>query len=322
MAPETIRTLLHNTKTHELSLTSLPAPSDPQLILLKVHTTSLTSGELLWTEALHPDTPVPGFDVAGTVISAPSNSKFKLGDSVYALTSFSRAGAARELQLALETELALKPASLSWEEAASVPLSALTAWQCLFVHGGLKEPNEDEAAKGVRVLITAASGGVGVWVVQLARLAGAYVVATCGPSNVKFVHGLGADEVLDYSKTNLKEWVAEDLENRRFDVVIDCKGGDVLEEAWTAVKSGGFFDSVAEPVDKAKPTKGVADGIRTKWFIVEQDGEQLAKISSLIETGKVKAVLDSVFALDDWEKAFERLNGGHARGKVVLKIAE
>lgn len=324
----TIKTLLHNTKTHSLSLESHPAPSTNSLAqspyhLIQVRATSLTNGELLWLEPNSLESPVPGFDVAGTVVSSPPGSKFKAGDEVYALTAFSRQGAAREQQIALEEELALKPRSLSWEEAATVPLSALTAWQALFVHGGL-DAISDSASKynrKKRVLVTAASGGVGVWVVQLAHLAGAFVVATCGPRNVDFVEALGADEVLDYTKTNLADWIQED-DSRKFDFVIDCKGGDTLTEAWKAVKPNGFLNSVAQPSEAKKPDGGVAEGVRTLWFIVEPNGEQLERITDLINSGKCEAIADSVWKLEDWKQAFERLGSGHARGKVVLKMAE
>ena len=328
MTSTNIKTLIHDSKSHTLSLTTHPAPltavpSEPEFHLLKVQTTALTNGELLWSELSSLEYPVPGFDVAGTVVSAPVESRFKAGDDVYALTSFSRAGAAREQQVALESELALKPRSLSWEDAATVPLSALTAWQALFVHGGLEDISEAIVASSEkkRVLVTAASGGVGVWAVQLAKRAGAFVVAVCGPKNVGLSKELGADEVLDYTKTALSDWVGQD-ESRKFDVVIDCKGGDTLTDAWKAVKPNGFLDSVAMPAETKKPSDGIADGVRSHWFIVEPNGQQLAHITDLIDSKKCKAVLDSVWKLDDWEKAFERVDSGHARGKVVLKVAE
>ncbi|KAF2095620.1 NAD(P)-binding protein [Rhizodiscina lignyota] len=297
--------------------------SRSQYNLISVRATSLTSGELFWPEPNSLEFPIPGFDMAGVVISPASRSEFKTGDEVYALTSFSRAGAAREQQIALDAELALKPKSLSWEEAATVPLSALTASQALFVYAGLSALPQDNEKDGEkkRVLVTAASGGVGVWAVQFASRAGAFVVATCGPSNIDFVKELGAHEVLDYTNTNLSQWVQED-DSRRFDIVIDCKGGDTLAEAWTVVKPSGFLNSVAQPAETKKPATGVAEGVRTHWFIVDPDGGQLELVSNLIESGKCKAIVDSIWSLDDWREAFQRLDSGHARGKVVLKVSD
>ena len=215
------------------------------------------------------------------------------------------------------------PRGVAWEEAASVPLSALSAWQALFVHAGLSASGKEggENARRKRVLVTAAAGGVGVWAVQLARAAGAEVVGTCGAANGEFVRGLGADEVLDYKVTDLKEWVGAE-EGRRFDVVLDCAGGKTLEDAWTCVKDGGVVISVAQPPETKKPTENVRKDVRSVWFIVEPSRQQLGEIMRLVENGKCKGVVDSVWEIENWEKALERLKGGHTRGKVVLKLAE
>lgn len=323
-----IKTLLHKKTDHSLSLQDHPAPSttyegNDKFLLLEVNATALTSGELLWPEVNELAYPIPGMDVAGTILTTPASSRFKTGDRVYGYTAVVRPGAAREQQIALESELALMPEALSWDEAATMPLSALTAWQVLFDHAGLRLQSQQTGSPDsrTRVLVTAASGSVGVWAVQLAHLAGAYVVATCGPKNVDLVKSLGADEVLDYTKTSLSTWAAEDS-GRAFDVVIDCKGGAILTEAWKCVKSKGFFNSVAEPPEDLKPATGVAPDVRSKWFIVEPNGGQLAEISKLVEEGKCKAVVDSSWGLGEWQKALERLNSGHARGKVVLRVKQ
>jgi len=320
--------------------TSKSDPDTSKFYLIHTHAVALTRGELAWPEPLSVPIPIPGYDIAGTIVCAPTvpASKrgseqtippFKPGDAVYALTSFSRQGNAREVSIALEDEIALKPKNLGWEEAASVPLSALTAYQALFVHAGLKPPTveaertarENEGKNiGKRVLVTAAAGGVGVWAVQLAHAAGARVVGTCGTSNVDFVKSLGADEVIDYSGTNLLDWVNEVRENRAFDIVLDCVGGQALEDAWKTAKPGGRVISVAEPPDTKKPKEGVQEGVESRWFIVEPNGSQLEEITKFIEGGKGKGVVDSVYDLQDWEKAFERLESGHAKGKVVLKV--
>jgi NADPH:quinone reductase-like Zn-dependent oxidoreductase len=171
-----------------------------------------------------------------------------------------------------------------------------------------------------RVLVTAASGSVGVWGIQLAREAGLEIVGTCGTSNVEFVKSLGAQTVLDYTKTSLLDWVSEDLEARGFDVVFDCIGGQTLTDSWKCARRGGKVISVAEPPDPKKPTDGVADAVEGVWFIVKANGPALAEVTSLIEEGKCKPVVDSVYTLEQFKEAFDRLEGGHAKGKVVLTV--
>lgn len=314
-------------KTLTLSTTH-PEPTSteyPTAYIIRTKATALTRGELTWPEPLEPEIPVPGFDLAGTIISTPLTDgphAFKVGDEVYALSTFSWQGNAKEVTKATEEELAIRPKNLSWEEAASVPLSALSAWQALFVHGKLTAPGADATGKnkGKRILVTAASGSVGIWGVQLAHLAGAEVVGTCGPSNVEFVKSLGADTVLDYTKIDLLEWVSEDREARGFDVILDCIGGQTLTDAWKCARRQGKVVSVAEPPDPKKPTDGISHGVQGVWFIVVPNGQELKQITGLIDEGKAKFVVDSVYELEEYEKAFERLEGGHAKGKVVLRV--
>ncbi|KAI0123016.1 hypothetical protein BJ170DRAFT_122322 [Xylariales sp. AK1849] len=327
--PSSTLTLLHNPQTYTLSLTlqpvPLPVPNSEQH-LLRIRAIALTRNELTWPEPLAATpSPIPGYEISGTVLLAPPSSPFQRGSEVIARTSFERPGNAREYGIALTGELGLKPKRLAWEEAATVPLSALTAWQGLFVHGGVVAPGEHAAAKeensGKRVLVTAAAGGVGIFAVQLAKLAGAYVVGTCGPENLEFVYSLGADEVLNYRETDLDSWAQED-DCRKFDLVLDCVGGRTLEQVWKTTKKGGMVISVAEPAEGKIPKDGVAEDVRSKWFIVEADGEHLGRLTKLIEEGKCKVVFDSAFSLEDYEKAFEKVQGGHARGKVVLRIED
>jgi NADPH:quinone reductase-like Zn-dependent oxidoreductase len=169
------------------------------------------------------------------------------------------------------------------------------------------------------VLVTAASGGVGLWVVQLAKLAGCEVVGTCGPDNIEFVKSCGAVEVVNYRTTSLKSWVEED-ESRMFDVVIDCVGRSSLEEAWWAVKDNGTLISIYQPPEQLKPKELEKKGVRNLFFIMTPNGEQLKKITGLWEEGKVRPAVDSVFKFENFEKAFERVASGHAKGKVVISF--
>jgi NADPH:quinone reductase-like Zn-dependent oxidoreductase len=316
----------------DYNLAEPTAADSPSPYIIRTKATALTRGELAWPEPLSHAIPVPGYDLAGVVISTPTAPPpeneayvFKPGDEIYAMTTFLNQGNARETSVAQGKEMALKPRNISWEEAATVPLSALSAWQALFVHGKLS-PNFDKErgykCSKPRVLITAASGGVGVWGVQLAHLAGAEVVGTCGPSNVDFVRSLGADTVLDYTETKILDWVSADTdrEARGFDVVLDCIGGQTLADSWKCARNGGRVISVAEPPESRRPVEGIAEGVDGVWFIVSESGVQLAQITELIEGRKCRAVVDNVYGLEEWKDAFGRLEGGHAKGKVVLRV--
>ncbi|KAK3207425.1 hypothetical protein GRF29_103g965336 [Pseudopithomyces chartarum] len=300
-----------------------PTSADcPECYIIRSKATALTREELTWPEPKSPDIPVPGLDLAGEIISIPKKAgqfAFKPGDEVYALTTFTWKGNARDITVGHEKELALKPKNLSWEEAASVSLSALSAYQALFVHGGLAPPKSGNNS-GKRVLVTAASGGVGLWGVQLAREAGAEVVGTCGTSNVDFVKGLGAETVLDYKKTDILEWVSVDRASRGFDVVLDCIGGENLTDAWKCARNGGKVIGVAEPPDPKKPADGVAQDVQSVWFIVTPSGVQLAEVTDLLERNKCRAVVDSIYELENFEAAFDKLEKGHSKGKIVLKL--
>lgn len=327
-----MRALIRTADSKTLTLdTSHPEPTptaSPSFYLIRSHATALTRDELTWPEPLEQEIPIPGYDLAGTVISAPTappiddgEHVFKPGDEIYAMTTFVNKGNARDITEAHGCEMALKPKNMGWEEAASVPLSALSAWQALFVHGKLT-PSFDgpKSNTGKRVLITAASGGVGIWGVQLAHLAGTEVVATCGPTNVDYVKSLGADTVLDYTKTNLQEWVSHDRASRGFDVILDCIGAQTLTESWTCAREGGIVISVAEPPNPKKPAEGVVEGVQGVWFIVTWSGKQLSRLTELIEQGRCGARVDSVYPLEQYKEAFERLQGGHAKGKVILRL--
>lgn len=311
-----------NTESNQLELVSQPVPSPSQgEILIKVKASAITNGELTWGVFMKwPKYQTVTYDVVGTVVSTAPESRFKAGDEVYGRIDASRLGSAAEFAILLESETAFKPKNLTVEEATTVPMSAITSWQALFTQAGLKEPaanGTDKVNQGKRVLITAASGGVGIFGVQLAKLSGATVIATSGADNVDFVRSLGADEVVDYKKQSMSEWVGSD-ESKKFDVVIDAVGGRTLENNWSVVKEGGVLVSI-HPTFKL-PEGGAPNGVKGWFFIMTSDGKQLERISNHIEKGQIKSVYDSAFELGDYQKAFDRVATGHARGKVVLKL--
>ncbi len=181
---------------------------------------------------------------------------------------------------------------------------------------GFDDPNTNEK----RVLVTAAAGGAGVWLVQLARIAGFEVVAQVGSAkNDKFVRGLGASKTVNYKTTSLKEWTERE---GPVDIVFDLLGGKALEEAWFCVKDRGTLISIFEPPEGRRPGGLKNKVVENGFFIMEPNGQQLAEISRLLNEGKCQAVVDSIWELEEYNGAFERLNGGHANGKVVIKVTE
>lgn len=324
--PNTTPTILHSVSNHTLSLDSHPSPiPSPSQYTLQVHYTTFTNGELLWPEPNSLPQPIPGFDILATVLSPPSAAPaagvtyFPPGTRVYGFTSFSRPGNARGISVAEHSELTEVPEGLESSAAVSVPLSGLTAWQALFGKGGLE--TTEGANRGRRVLVSAAAGGVGIWAVQVARWAGAEVVGICGAKNAEFVKELGANEVLDYRSTKVGECVRE-KDGRMFDVVIDCVGGEALKEAWLAVKEGGVLISIVAPLDNQKPLEGVKAGVKSLFFIVEPNGDELKQLGKLIVGKKLRPVVDSVWPLEEYHKAWERVIGGHVTGKVVLQVSQ
>ena len=329
--PDTAKTLTFDVSSKSLKLKSSypiprpdPAKSDH---LIQVKTTALCARELEWpilfSEYIFAENPdkvvTPGYDLAGTIIASPPDSPFRPGEEIYARTRASRPGNCREYTIARTDEMALKPRTLSWVDAATVPLSAITAWQALFEHAGLKGL-DDPNARGKRLLVTAAAGGVGIWLVQLASTAGLEVVAQIGsPQNDEFMRALGASETINYRTTSLKEWADK---QGPADIVVDSVGGSTLEEEWFCVKDGGVLISIVEPPEPRKPNRLEKRDVKALFFIMEPNGQHLAQISKSLEDGRCRPVVDSVFQLDDFEKAFERLNGGHSRGKIVVKVAE
>ena len=290
--------------------------------LIKVHAVALCANELVWNE-WHPipgKELVPGYDFCGTVVSSPPSSPFTSGCKVYGIHNFERAGAAREYTIAKTEELALVPKGLSDAEVAAITLSARSAWQALF--GKAEWVAEEGWAKGKTLVVTAASGGVGNWAVQLGRIVGAKVVGTTGPDNVDFVRELGASEVVNYRTSSLKEWAHGKSEDELADVVLTCVGGEAITDAWYALKNGGAILDIAGPLQPhdLKPQEVTVTPRTEEFFVMNPDAKNLDEITKWIEEGKAKPVVDGVYRFDDFEKAFERSNGGHARGKVVLTL--
>ncbi|KAL2784381.1 NAD(P)-binding protein [Aspergillus keveii] len=307
-------------KSTNLTLSNVPTPKPaPNTTehLIRIHTVSPCAGELLWPANFPPeggrDLWIPCPDMAGTVVQAPENSPFKPGDEVYARANYLRNGGGSEYTIGVTEEIAKRPSGLSWIDTAAIPLSAQTAWQALFVQSGLGSI-EGGNWKGKRVLVTAASGSVGSWVVQLAKVAGATVIGTSGTDNIEFVKSLGADDVVDYKTTTLKKWVES---AGQVDVVIDCIGRKSLEDAWWTIKDDGVLLSIFQPPETAVP-EGYTGNVKGRFFIMGPVREHLEAITKLVEEGKVRGTVDSVWPVTQFKEAFDRVASGKARGKVII----
>lgn len=270
---------------------------------------------------------VLGHDLAGVVVRVGARVKgFKAGDEVYARPSDHHIGAFAELIAVPEKDLALKPKRLTMEQAASLPLVALTAWQGLVERGQLK--------RGQKVFIQAGAGGVGTIAIQLAKHLGA-TVATTSTSNVELVRSLGADVVIDYRK--------EDFETKLsgYDLVLHSLDSKTLEKSWRVLRAGGRLISLKGPPDPAFAeeigapwyvklltrllsfgTRRKAKGLGTEYsfLFMKASGEQLREIARLVDAGAIRPVVDKVFPFASTNEAIAHVETGRARGKVVIKV--
>jgi NADPH:quinone reductase-like Zn-dependent oxidoreductase len=287
----------------------LPQPA-PGEVRIRVHAAALTPGELSWDETyLNPDRSprlptIPGHDVAGTIDAlAPDVTTFKLNDPVYALINFPLNGSASEFVTLPAADVAPAPRSLTPIEVAAVPLSALTAWQALFEHGKL--------AAGQRLLIHGGAGGVGAYAIQLAKHAGAHILATASAKNFQTLRDLGAHELVDYTTTRFED-AARDI-----DLVFDTVGGDLLTRSFASLRNGGTFVSIA---GKPDPARAASLNVTPIFFIVHPSRPQLEQIAALLDAGKIRPHIQQIFPLDQARQAFERTLAGHLTGKIVLRI--
>jgi NADPH:quinone reductase-like Zn-dependent oxidoreductase len=247
-----------------------------------------------------------GWDVSGTVEAlGPGVSAFKRGDEVFGMPRFPKqAGAYAELAAVPVDEIAAKPAGIDHAHAAALPLAGLTAWQGLVRHGRLEA--------GQRALIHAGAGGVGHLAVQIAKARGAYVVSTASPDKLDFVHSIGADEVIDYTRTDFAGRAAE------FDLVLDTLGGDHAEESLKAVRESGALVSLLN-VHEATKAHAKARNIRVERISVVPDREGLVELARLVDAGKLSVHVARTFP-------FEQAGAAHAFlatrpvGKVALTI--
>ena len=247
---------------------------------------------------------IPGYDIAGVVEKTGANlTKLKVGDAVYGYPTFG--GGWADYVTVKEWEVAAKPKSLNFVEAAAVPMGALTAWQALVDVAKLQP--------GQTILIHGGSGGVGSFAVQIAKARGARVIATASTANQDVLKQLGADVAVDYTKTKFED-VAKDV-----DAVLDPVGKETLARSYGVVKKGGIVMSLVARPDPAELQK---HGIRGAGISAHADADDLTEIAQLIDAGKIKPIVTEVLPLTDAVKAQQQAATHHTRGKVVLRIAD
>jgi NADPH:quinone reductase-like Zn-dependent oxidoreductase len=270
-----------------------------------------------------------GHDVAGVVVQVGSRvQRFKVGDEVYARPDDGRIGAFAEFISIREESVAHKPKNLTMEEAASIPLVGLTAWQALIETANLK--------RGQKVLIHAGSGGVGTFAIQLAKHLGATVATTTSAANIDLVKQLGADVVVDYKKDDFEKIVKD------YDVVLNSLGPETLVKSLSVLKPGGQLISISGPPDAAFARSQGASWIlrlvmgllsyriRRKakrhrvsysFLFMRASGDQLRQITSLLESRAIRPIVDQVFPFESTNEAMAYVETRRAKGKVVVRVS-
>jgi len=247
---------------------------------------------------------IPGYDIAGVVEKTGANvSKLKVGVAIYGYPTFG--GGWADYVTVKEWEVAEKPKSVTFVEAAAVPMGALTAWQALVDVAKLQS--------GQTILIHGGAGGVGSFAVQIAKARGARVIATASTANQDLLKQFGADVAVDYTKTRFED-IAKDV-----DAVLDPVGKETLARSYGVIKKGGIVMSLVARPDPAELHK---HGIRGAAISVHPDANDLAQIAQLIDAGKIKPIITQILPLSDAIKAQQQAATHHTRGKVVLRIAD
>jgi NADPH:quinone reductase-like Zn-dependent oxidoreductase len=247
-----------------------------------------------------------GGDIAGVIEKVGSKiTKFKVGDPVFAYVSLDSGGGYAQYALVTEREAAPKPKSLTYVEAAAVPIVALTAWQALIDTAKLNT--------GQTVLIHGGSGGVGTFAIQISKARDAKVIATASTANQDFLKQLGADVAIDYTKQKFED-IAKDV-----DVVLDSIGKDTLARSYGVVKKGGIIVSLVARPNESELEK---HGVRGEALSVDPNSDELTEIGKLIDDKKIKVIVSQTFPLSEAIKAQQQVATGHNRGKIVLKVAD
>ncbi len=286
-----------------------PMPGRGELSI-RVHAAGVIVTELSWDPTSHTKTggprigAVPSHEFSGVVAATGDDAgSFAAGDEVYGMNDWYSDGALAEYCIAPSSAVAPKPHSLSHVEAASVPISALTAWQGLLDHAKL--------LPGERVLVHGGAGAVGMFIVQLAKLHGAHVIATASARNRDFVTEMGAAQVIDYQKERFEEVVD------KVDVVFDTVGGETLDRSWGVLKENGRLVTVVSTVEESNDPR-----VKKAFFIVEPNQKQLVEVAALLDQERLRTVVDTVIPFSRAAEAYSRDTTRHGRGKLVVAVAE
>lgn len=247
-----------------------------------------------------------GWDVAGTIVEVGTKvTEYKIGDEVFARPDTTNEGTYATFTTVDENLLAKKPKSLTFEEAASIPLAGLTAWQCLIDFTKVKKDD--------KVLIHAGAGGVGSLAIQIAKHLGAYVATTASEQNEAYVKELGADLVINYKTHQFDEELSD------FDVVLDTMGGEILDKSFTVLKPNGRLVTIAGQPDQALAEQYQ---VEASGYWLNPDGKQLAELGELLDKGIVKPQVGHVFGFsaEQIKEAHALSETHHAKGKIVIKV--
>jgi NADPH:quinone reductase-like Zn-dependent oxidoreductase len=299
-----------------------PAPKDNEL-LIQVCAASVNPIDLFQMRGTPlirripglrtPRVPILGCDIAGRVEAVGSKVKqFRPGDAVFGVTGFAGGGFA-EYACASEEKMALKPARSSFEDAAAAPIAALTALQGLRDHGGIQ--------KSHKVLIVGASGGVGTFAIQIAKLFGAEVTAVCSNRNVDIARSLGADHVIDYTREDFRQ------NGQRYDLILGANAHHSIFDYRRALRPQGVYVAVGGGVPQIVQAMSLAPLLsrmgrkKTRFFIANINQQDLVFLKELLETGKVVPVIDRRYPLSEAAEALRYLEQRHAQGKIVLSVA-
>jgi NADPH:quinone reductase-like Zn-dependent oxidoreductase len=278
-------------------------------IVVHVQSAGVTPTELLWYPTIHTKSgtarmgAVPGHEFSGVITAIGEDVQdFEVGDEVYGMNDWFADGATAEFCVTLPQNIARKPATLSHQAAASVPIGALTAWQGLIDRAKLQP--------GERVLVHGGAGAVGLYAVQLAHNRGSRVIATVSTRDIDFVKQLGADEAIDYKASRFEKEV------RDVDVVFDAVGGETLERSWSVLKPGGRMITIAADGE------GTADQrVKDAFFIVEPNQKQLVEIARQLDAGHLKAFVKATVPLNEASAAYTgTVSEKSKHGKIVIAV--
>lgn len=299
-----------------LNINTVPDPEPgPGEVLIRVRATSVNPVDIQlrrgdYSDAVNLPAKI-GVDVAGVITKVgPGASRFEVGDEVfYVPRLLENEGSYADFHVEQEAIVAKKPQSLTFAQAAALPLAAGTAWECLIERARLQA--------GQRVLIHGGSGGVGVYALQIASGAGAYVATTCRSENFDMVKNLGANICFDYREPDLYTRLASDP-REQFDVILDTVGGNTIENSLNLLKPFGQVVSIVDQSTPQNLVSGWAVNGSVHFVFTTQSAARLERLSAFVDSGLIKPVIEKSYTLDEVVEAHRDIERGQRSGKIVL----